>query len=99
MMARYRVHVAATFLIRTFCPANAFEPRLLRSWTSRRERSAERVTIRFDLPNADARSLAQGRVGQAPSARLVRVGGKAIHEIQAAVEGDVLTVSALLARA
>ena len=95
MMARYRVHAAATFLIRTFAPGDAG---LLRSWRSKLEKRGERVTILFDLPGEEAGRNAIDRSKRADSARLVTIGGKTIAELNVKLEGALMTVDALLVR-
>lgn len=91
-----KVHPAVTFLLRACAPGDLTH---LRSWKSVIGKKGEKLTIAYDLPDGEARARAAKLVRQAPSLRLTAVGGKAIHELSAVVEGDVLTVSALLRKA
>jgi hypothetical protein len=93
---RYRrVHPAHTFLIRTFAPTC---PTQLRAINARLTNRGERVVVSFDLDDDASRHRAQRLVRSAAALREVAVGGKAIREIKAAVEGDLLIVTALLVR-
>jgi len=95
MMAKYRVNAAAAFLVKAFCPGDGAH---LRCWSAKLERRGERVLVEYDVDGA-YRQRAEKLCNSANAFRQVAIGTKAIRDISASIDGDVLTVSALLVRA
>jgi hypothetical protein len=94
--SRHRPHAAALWLVRAFAPGC---PTHLRSWSAKLGRRGERVTILYDLPDEKAKRAAADLARRAPSLTQVAIGSKAVRELNVAIEGPLMTVSALLVKA